>query len=85
MFSFKSKVKIIEGCFVTTPCCTECDWSSQPLLSFADGFPTIPRVVCPDCGSKVEMTAGKYKIKITKRLFCSEKREYIGFIRLIKI
>ncbi len=74
------KTKVVIGCFETTPCCTECEWFSQPLLAFDGGAIPVPRLVCPDCGAPVLLAVGQYKIKTTKTLF-SSRREYIGFIR----
>ena len=80
MFSVKIKEEdVVLGCFVSTPCCTECDWFSQPLLVVNNGFLPMPRIVCPDCGATVSMKVGRYQIKTQKRLF-STKTSYIGFI-----
>ena len=76
-----AKITETLGCFVETPCCTECNWFSQPLLVMAAyGIPLIPRSICPDCGAATESMTGKYKILTTKK-WLSSKTEYIDFIR----
>ena len=74
---------VITGCYVVTPCCTECDWFSQPLLGFSNGI-VMPRIVCPKCGEAVLEMVGRYEIIETKRWFFGIKREYVGFIRKCK-
>jgi len=76
-----SKITEIIGCFVITPCCTKCDWFSQPFFRVLNKtLPPIPRKVCPDCGSPISNMVGQYKIKQTKG-FWDNTNEYIGFIR----
>ena len=68
------------GCYVTTPCCTECDWFKQPLLYDRGLVQLIQRTVCPKCGAPVQEMVGRYKIKETNALFYTTT-ECVGFIR----
>lgn len=65
--------KEITGCYVTTLCCTKCNWYSVPLEP--------QRSVCPICGSGLVETVGRFQIIETKRFFSGIEREFIGFIR----
>jgi hypothetical protein len=76
-----AKITETIGCFVETPCCTECNWFSLPLLVPVNGFMVPPRTVCPECGGRVVEMIGKYKIRETKGFFSGTHREYIDFIR----
>jgi len=61
-----------------------CNWFSTPLLDFTNGV-VEPRMICPRCGSSVEMAVGKYSVRETFWLFGILKdREYLAFERKLQ-